>query len=126
MHRVISGDEGHRSEKNSHLRSTEKVTGYNIRAADGEVGDVKDFIVNDADWKIDFLVVDTGHWLPGRKVIISPVLISNIDWTDSEVSVKTSVRHIKESPAYDPSQPITQDYEIHLHNHYNEFVTNIE
>ena len=95
-------------------------------ATDGLIGEVKDFILNDADWKVNFLVVDTGHWLPGKKVIISPALIDEIDWETSEVSVKTTIRHVKDSPVYDPAQTITEDHEVHLHNYYGEFVTHIE
>ena len=130
MHEVINDttDKGfpEKTEHLSHLRSTAKVTGYNIMATDGIIGDVKDFIVNDNDWGINFLVVDTGNWLPGKKVIISPKLIDEIDWATSEVSVKTSIAHVKNSPEYNPDQPISDDHEVHLHNYYSEFVTNIE
>jgi sporulation protein YlmC with PRC-barrel domain len=130
MHEVINDVPGkglpQKSEHISHLRSTGKVTGYNIMATDGIIGEVKDFIVNDANWRIKFLVVDTGHWLPGKKVIISPKLIDEIDWATSEVSVKTSINHVRNSPEYNPAQPVSEDHEVHLHNYYSEFVTHIE
>jgi len=130
MHKVINdtADKGlpQKAEHISHLRSSAKVTGYNIMATDGVIGEVKDFVVDDANWRINFLVVDTGHWLPGKKVIISPKLIDEIDWATSEVSVKTSIAHVKNSPEYNPDQPISDDHEVHLHNYYSEFVTNIE
>ena len=55
-----------------HLRSVEAVTGYHIHASDGEIGHVEDFLVEDADWSIHYLVVDTKNWWPGKKVLISP------------------------------------------------------
>ncbi len=61
-----------------HLRSNHKVTGYSIHAIDGKIGDVEDFIIDDTSWKIDFMEIDTGHWFPGKKVIISPKLIKKI------------------------------------------------
>ena len=130
MHEVIN-DGGAKSlpqnsELLSHLRSSANVTGYKIMATDGMIGEVKDFIVNDADWKVNFLIVDTGHWLPGKKVILSPKLIDEIDWETSEVSVKTSIDRVKNSPEYNPAQPISEDHEVHLHNYYGEFVTHIE
>jgi len=130
MHEVINDaqDKGlpQKTEHLSHLRSSAKVTGYNIMATDGLIGEVKDFIVNDTDWRINFLVVDTGHWLPGKKVILSPKLIDEIDWATSEVSVRTTIKHVKDSPEYNPVQPVSDDHEVHLHNYYSEFVTNIE
>jgi len=105
---------------NKHLRSTDKVTGYKIKATDGEIGDVEDFILDETKWKIDFLLVDTGKWLPGKKVLISPKLINEIDWENSIVSVETSVEFIKGSPEYDPTQLINVVDHDNLHEHYEE------
>jgi uncharacterized protein YrrD len=107
-------------EKNAdkHLRSTEKVTGYKIKAVDGEIGDVEDFIVDESKWEIDFLLIDTGKWLPGKKVLISPKLINEIDWETSTASVETSVAFIKSSPAYDPAQLINVVDHDNLNKHY--------
>jgi hypothetical protein len=55
-----------------HLRSTKEVAGYRIGAADGEVGHVEDFVVDDEEWAIRYVGVDTSNWLPGKKVLISP------------------------------------------------------
>ena len=55
-----------------HLRSVEAVTGYHIHASDGEIGYVEDFLLQDTDWSIHNLVVDTTNWWPGKKVLIAP------------------------------------------------------
>ena len=60
------------SDDDPHLRSIEAVTGYHIHASDGEIGHVEDFLMDDADWSIHYLVVDTKNWWPGKKVLISP------------------------------------------------------
>lgn len=70
--------------EDTHLRSTQKVKGYNIQAIDGEIGYVKDFIIDDEKWNLAFLVVDTHNWLPGRKVLVSPNWIKNIDWNEKK------------------------------------------
>ena len=71
MYNMVPQNEGHVINKETnddqHLRSTDKVTGYNIKAADGKIGTVEDFLVDDSNWKIDFMVVDTGNWLPGKR-----------------------------------------------------------
>ena len=101
-----------------HLRSTHIVTGYSIHAVDGKIGDVEDFIVDDTSWKVAYLIVDTGHWFPGKKVIISPKLIKSIEWDTSEIIVHASEEEIKNSPEYDPAADISESYEANLQNYY--------
>ena len=43
----------------SHLRSTDEVTGYQIEAADGEIGHVAGFVIDDEDWAIRYMEVAT-------------------------------------------------------------------
>lgn len=106
---------------NPHLRSTAKVTGYKIKALDGEIGDVEDFIFDDSTWKVEFIVVDTGKWLPGKKVLISPKWIKEIFWETSSVIVHALVEQVKGSPEYDPSLPVSEIYEASLKSHYPGF-----
>ena len=85
-----------------HLRSTRHVTGYHIHATDGEIGHVEDFIVDDEKWKLRYLVVNTGDWLPGRKVIISHQWIKSVNWADNSVYLDRSRESVKNSPELDP------------------------
>lgn len=106
-----------------HLRSTKKVKGYQIKATDGDIGEVEDFILAENGWTIDFLLIDTGKWLPGKKVLVSPKLISTIEWDDSTVSVETTIEFIETSPEYDPSQMINVVNETQLHEYYEDLNT---
>jgi hypothetical protein len=83
----------------THLRSGSEVVGYRIRAADGEIGHVEDFIVDDVDWAITGMVVDTRNWLPGKKVVLPPSAIEQIDWESGTVSVTLSRDELRGSPA---------------------------
>jgi len=103
-----------------HLRSTGEVTGYHLEARDGEIGHVADFIIDDADWAIQYLVIDTGHWWPGRKVLLSPVWSTSVDWDRSQVRVDLDRATIKLAPVYDPSIPITREYEARLFAYYSQ------
>jgi hypothetical protein len=69
----------------AHLRSTGQVTSYHIHATDGEIGHVDDFIVDDENWEIRFLVADTRNWLPGKNALISTQSITRVEWADSSV-----------------------------------------
>lgn len=101
-----------------HLRSTRQVTGYHIHATDGEIGHVEDFILDDDSWTIRFLVVDTGNWLPGKKVLLSPQWIDRVEWADSSVHFDLTRESVKNSPEFDPSKPVNRDYEAYLYDHY--------
>jgi sporulation protein YlmC with PRC-barrel domain len=101
-----------------HLRSTRQVTGYHIHATDGEIGHVEDFLVEDEDWSIRFLVADTHNWLPGKKVILSPKWIKGVQWADSSVYFDLTRETVRNSLEYDPSRPISRDYEAFLLDHF--------
>jgi hypothetical protein len=102
-----------------HLRSTDAVSGYNIQAADGEIGHVEDFIIDDETWAIRYLIVDTRNWWPGKKVLVSPHWIERVSWSESKVFVNVSRETIKQSPEYTEESLLTRDYETGLHRHYN-------
>jgi uncharacterized protein YrrD len=102
-----------------HLRSTLAVSGYSIQALDGELGHVEDFIIDDETWAIRYLIINTGTWWPGKKVLVSPQWIERVSWSESSVFVNLSRQTIKESPEYTDESLVTRDYEIGLHGHYS-------
>jgi hypothetical protein len=112
--------EAQASRDDVHLRSVEAVTGYHIHASDGEIGHVEDFLVEDADWSIHYLVVDTKNWWFGKKVLISPRSAREIDWNDKLVNLNVDRQIVKDSPAYDESTTIDRAYERHFHNYYGD------
>ena len=101
-----------------HLRSTNEVTHYYIEANDGEIGHVEDFLIDDENWTIRYMVADTRNWWPGKKVLVSPEWIHAVSWTESKVYVDLARDTIKHGPEYNPSMPITPDYERRLNEHY--------
>jgi len=111
-------EEGDKDPEKSHLRSVKEVTGYHIQAADGEIGHVEDYIVDDETWTIRYMVVDTRNWLPGRNVLVAPDWIESIAWTESRVHVNLSTEEVKNSPEYDPAEPVNREYEIRLYDFY--------
>ena len=101
-----------------HLHSTRQVIGYHIHATDGEIGHVEDFIVDDENWAIRFLVADTHNWLPGEKVILSPRWIKGMQWADSSVYFDLTREFVKNSLEFNVSKPISRDYEAFLLKHF--------
>ena len=109
-----------RNDGDPHLRSIAAVTGYHIHASDGEIGHVEDFLVEDADWSIHYLVVDTKNWWPGKNVLISPRLARGIDWSDRLVNLNVDRQRVKDSPPYDASIAVDRAYERHFHDYYGD------
>lgn len=107
-----------RTQEDQHLRSSREVIGYHIHAIDGEIGHVENFIADDETWIIQYMVVDTRNWLPGRKVLVAPTWIEEIDWAEQEVEVDLHQETIENSPEYDPSAPVNREYEARLYDYY--------
>jgi hypothetical protein len=102
----------------SHLRSTEAVTGYLMGATDGEIGHVDGFIVDDEAWAIRYVEVATRNWWPGKKVLISPAWIENVSWSESMVRAGLNREDIQSGPEYDESIPISREFEDRMFIHY--------
>jgi hypothetical protein len=113
-----------RNDGDPHLRSTEVVGSYHIHARDGEIGHVEDFLVDDADWSVHYLVVDTQNWWPGKKVLISPRSVREIDPINRLVHLRAERQRVKDSPAYDAATLVDRTYEKHFHNHYEDDLPN--
>jgi len=103
----------------SHLRSTQSVSGYHIQASDGDIGHVSDFIIDDESWAIRYLVVDTQNWWAGKKVLIAPKWIDSVSWPKSKIIVNLTLETIKEAPEYTDVFLLNREYEKRLHQHYN-------
>jgi hypothetical protein len=100
-----------------HLRSVEQVTNYALRARDGEIGHVTDFLISDTDWSIRYMVVETGTWWSGKKILISPRSVSRVDWIATEISLEIDLAALKDSPDYTSDTVIDAGYERRIHEH---------
>ena len=97
---------GHNQRDDIHLRSTKAVTGYHIQATDGPIGSVSSFMVDGRTWAIRELVVETGHWYSGKKILILPANIDRISYPDSTVFVNLAMEDIRQTSANDVAQVV--------------------
>jgi hypothetical protein len=118
LYKGTAADRIRKESTDSHLRSTEAVTGYEIESKDGEIGHVDNFIVDDEAWAIRYIEVTTKNWWPGKKVLFSPAWVERVSWTDSMVYVALTQEAIKNCPEYVDSTPITREYENRIYFHY--------
>jgi uncharacterized protein YrrD len=110
--------ESRESENDSHLRSVNAVRGYDIRAVDGSIGHVEDFVLDDETWAVRYLLANTKNWWPGRKVLVGLGHIRDISWHERGVFVDLNRGEIKASPEFDEGRPLTSDYVDRLDAHY--------
>jgi hypothetical protein len=81
-----------------HLRSVREVTGYHLRAEDGEIGHVDDFLADEDRWQIRYLDVDTSNWIGGRSVAIPRRSLARINWADRTLGVRLTRAQVEHSP----------------------------
>jgi hypothetical protein len=92
--------------------------GYAIRAQDGRIGSVHDLLFDDSRWTIRWLVVDTGTWLPGRKVLLHPASVSRADHELREISVALTEAQVRGSPDISEDKPVSLQMQRGLYDYY--------
>lgn len=110
------------------LQNTQQLYGRKISATDGEMSPVKDFYFDDQTWMIRYLVVDTGPWLTGRQVLLTPQAFGThavgshafgmAAATDDVLHVKLTRKQIEDSPSIDAHRPISRQYEDEYYRYY--------
>ncbi len=101
------------------LISAKYLTNYKVESKDGEIGQVHSFIFDDEKWIIRYLVVDTGNWLTGRKVLIIPSVLGKPDGQRMMFPVELTREEIEKSPHIDADKPVSREQEQQLHQYYN-------
>lgn len=94
------------------------LTGHEVEATDGEVGKIVEAAYElGASW----LVVDTGPWIFGKKVLLPAATVTSIDPEGRKVHVDRSREEIKNAPEHDPSGYADQEYRLALADYYARF-----
>jgi hypothetical protein len=100
------------------LRAVKDLHGYAIGATDGAVGHVVDFYLDDEDWVVRYLVVDTGTWLAGRHVLIPAVAAGEPVRMAEVIPVSITKEQVKNSPDIDTQKPVSRQHETEYLGYY--------
>lgn len=100
------------------LRNLKQIEGRSLQAQDGVVGEVKDVYFDDHHWHVRYLVVQTGAWLHKRKVLISPEVLSGLDWSRQAFPVNLTIDQVRNSPSIDTDEPVSRQHEETLRQYY--------
>jgi hypothetical protein len=106
------------SNDDPHLRSGNAVMKYHIEATDGGIGHVEGLLLDEDTWAIRYLIVDTSNWWLGHQVLIAPLWVQRINWTERTISVDLTREAVKTAPPYSSAGILDRHEETDLHNHY--------
>ncbi len=100
------------------LNNTKELYGNKLAALDGDIGHVKDFYFDDKSWVVRYVVVDSGSWLPGRLVLLSPHAFGKFDPYEKTLHLKLSKKQIEDSPSIESHKPVSRQYELEFYRYY--------
>ncbi len=96
------------------LRSLADLKNYKIDAIDGDIGTLHDLFFDDQEWIVRYIVIDTGSWLPGRKVLISPTAVGRATWASRHLRVLLTRDQIRDAPGISTDLPVSRQEEERL------------
>lgn len=100
------------------MMTASNVTGYGIQATDGSIGAIEDLLFDDATWALRWVVVDTGKWLPGRRVLLPPSALVRRDEATGMLEVDVTQEQVKESPGLEADEPVSRQLERRVFGYY--------
>ena len=100
------------------LSKAKKLKGYKLDSLNGEIGKVKEFYFDDRHWTIRYLVADTGNWLTGRQVLISPYALVSVNKEQKNIEVNLTKKQIEDSPSLNSDQPVSRQFEESYYGYY--------
>ena len=100
------------------LQNIKQLYGNKLAADDGDIGHVKDFYFDDESWVVRYLVADTGSWLTGRLVLLTPHAFGKLDQNEKTLHVKLHKKKIQDSPSIELHKPVSRQYETDYYAYY--------
>lgn len=101
------------------LWKTSEIIGSRVQASDGEIGSVSDLLFDDTHWGLRWGVIDTGGWLPGRRVLLPISEFGGLEGPSPEVSVKATRDQVEASPGIEADAPVSHQLETDIYTHYD-------
>jgi hypothetical protein len=100
------------------LRNVNDLYGFPMAASDGPIGEIRDCYFDDQTWTVRFFVVETGAWLGGRNVLISPLAVHGPARAEMALSTSLTRDQVKASPDVDTSKPVSRQHEVEQFGYY--------
>ncbi|MEV4538379.1 PRC-barrel domain-containing protein [Asanoa sp. NPDC049518] len=91
------------------------LVGYKVEATDGSIGKID---AHSSDVAASYLVVDTGAWIFGKKVMLPAGVVNQVDHDERKVYVDRNKDQIKSAPEYDADSHDDPAYRDKLGGYY--------
>jgi hypothetical protein len=101
----------------SGLDVSTNLTGLSVEALDGGIGKIDEAT---EDVSGSYLVVDTGPWIFGKKVMLPAGVVDRVDYDTETVFVNRTKDEIKNAPEFDESRYQSDTYRSELGSYYGE------
>ena len=92
--------------------------GYTLQGLDGDIGKVREFYFDDSYWTIRYLVAETGNWLTGRQVLISPYALGGVSNGEQHLAIQLTKKQIEDSPGLATEKPVSKQFEESYYGYY--------
>ncbi len=99
------------------IRHASTIEGFTLAASDGAIGAVSDLLFDDSTWQVRWLVIETGGWLSGRKVLLPPSALGHVDH-GHQFAVRLTRQQIEDGPSVDTDEPVSRQMETGLYDYY--------
>jgi uncharacterized protein YrrD len=100
------------------LIEAKALRGYRLDCIDGVIGKAEEFYFDDRHWTIRYLVADTGNWLTGTQVLISPYSLVAVNSDEQNIIVKLTMKQIEDSPSLASDKPVSRQFEVDYYGYY--------
>lgn len=100
------------------LHNVSELYGHKLAGSDGDIGHVKDFYFDDQSWAVRYVVAETGTWLSGRQVLLSPHAFARLDPDGKALRFNLTRKQIEASPSIDTHRPVSRQYEEEYYRYY--------
>lgn len=100
------------------LISAKRLHGFTVKGIDDDVGSVKDLLFKSDTWNVEYLDIDTGKWLPGRRVILRPNVVESLDLAGHSLVVPLQRKQVKDGPPLESDMPISRQKRVEFSRYY--------
>lgn len=100
------------------FRRVRDISSLALYAIDGQVGSVQQLYFDDQNWKVRYLIINTGGWLSARNVLIAPIAVAGIDDAGASMRINLRKDQIEQAPPIEKAKPISRQYEEAYHEYF--------
>ena len=100
------------------LISAKRLHESTVNGIEEDVGTVKDLLFKSNRWNIEYLDIDTGKWLPGRRVILPPHVVESVDHVNHSVAVPFRRKQVQQGPPLESDMPVSRQKEAEFARYY--------